>query len=176
MAKWIEWMSGHNECCSAPSPHSLTACDLCERTTFAKHKHWHGWDDNTCLADRNTSSIRAWPNSLDRRLPRYCIAPPLLQKKTKEDFISEVLNPPYPHIFTLVSLSIFLNGGIPLNINCAFSKEYGGSHKFKVFLGYQKLRRLCLQIFPIPQTSFLVGIFCRFLQQDGSSFSLQVFK
>ena len=84
------------------------------------------------------------------------------KNKTKEDFISEVLNPPYPHIFTLV--------------NCAFSNEYGGSHKFKVFLGYQKLRRLCLQIFPIPQTSFLVGIFCRFLQQDGSSFSLQVFK
>ena len=37
MAKWIEWMSGHNECCSAPSPRSFPAYDLCERNTFAKH-------------------------------------------------------------------------------------------------------------------------------------------
>ena len=37
-AKWLEQTSGHNECCSAPSPHSVPACDLCERRTFTKHK------------------------------------------------------------------------------------------------------------------------------------------
>ena len=31
-----------------------------------------GWDDNACLGVRNTSSIGAWPNSLDRRPPWYC--------------------------------------------------------------------------------------------------------
>ena len=40
---------------------------------------WRGWDDNACLGVRNTSSIRAWPNSLDRRPPWYCIISPLLQ-------------------------------------------------------------------------------------------------
>ena len=39
MAKWIEWMSGHNDCCSAPSPHSFNDCDLYERNTCVKHKH-----------------------------------------------------------------------------------------------------------------------------------------
>ena len=29
---------------------------------------WCGWDDNACLGVRNTSSIGAWPNSLDRSL------------------------------------------------------------------------------------------------------------
>ena len=38
VAKWIEWTSDHNECCSAPSPRSFPACNLCERHTFAKHK------------------------------------------------------------------------------------------------------------------------------------------
>ena len=32
---------------------------------------------------RKTSSIRAWPNSLDWRPLRYCIVSPLLQKKRK---------------------------------------------------------------------------------------------
>ena len=40
---------------------------------------WLGWDDNACLGVRNTSSTGAWPNSLDRRLPWYCIVSPLLQ-------------------------------------------------------------------------------------------------
>ena len=40
---------------------------------------WRGWDDNACLGVRNTSSIGAWPNSLDRRPPWYCIVSPLLQ-------------------------------------------------------------------------------------------------
>ena len=35
---------------------------------------WPRWDDNACLGVRNTSSIGAWPNSLDRRLPWYCIS------------------------------------------------------------------------------------------------------
>ena len=30
-----------------------------------------GRDDNACLGDRNTSSIGAWPNSLDRRPPGH---------------------------------------------------------------------------------------------------------
>jgi hypothetical protein len=30
---------------------------------------WCGWDDSTCLGVRNTSSIGAWPNFLNRRLP-----------------------------------------------------------------------------------------------------------
>jgi hypothetical protein len=30
---------------------------------------WHVWDDNACLWVRNTSSIGAWPNYLDRTLP-----------------------------------------------------------------------------------------------------------
>ena len=37
---------------------------------------WCGWDDNACLGVRNTW---AWPNSLDRRRPWYCIVSPLLQ-------------------------------------------------------------------------------------------------
>ena len=36
-----------------------------------------GWDNNACLGVRNTSSIGAWPNSLDRRPPKYCIVYPL---------------------------------------------------------------------------------------------------
>ncbi len=40
---------------------------------------WRGWDDNACLGVRNTSSIGAWPNSLDRRPLWYCIVSPLLQ-------------------------------------------------------------------------------------------------
>ena len=39
---------------------------------------WRGWDGNTCLGVRNTSSIGAWPNSLDWRPPLYCIVSPLL--------------------------------------------------------------------------------------------------
>jgi hypothetical protein len=40
---------------------------------------WRGWDDNACLGVRNTSSIGALPNSLDRRPLWYCIVSPLLQ-------------------------------------------------------------------------------------------------
>ena len=29
------------------------------------------WDCHACLGNRNTTSIGAWPNSLDRILPRY---------------------------------------------------------------------------------------------------------
>ena len=47
-------------------------------------KHWRGWDDNACLGVRNTSSIGAWHNSLDRRLPWYCIVYPLLQNKRRD--------------------------------------------------------------------------------------------
>ena len=39
MAKQLEQMSGHSECYSAPSPHSVPVCDLCERNTFTKHKN-----------------------------------------------------------------------------------------------------------------------------------------
>ena len=46
-----------------------------------------GWDDNACLGVRNTSSIGAWPNSLDRRPPWHCIVSPLLQTN-----ISNLLN------------------------------------------------------------------------------------
>ena len=35
---------------------------------------------------RNTSSIGAWPNSLDWRPPKYCIVSPLL-KKEKKNFL-----------------------------------------------------------------------------------------
>ena len=77
MAMWIEWTLGHNECCCAPSPRSFPTCDLCERNTFAKHKH-RGWDDNACLG---TCSIGAWHNSLDRR-PSWYLVSPLLQNKT----------------------------------------------------------------------------------------------
>ena len=37
------------------------------------------WDDNACLGVRNTCSIGAWPNSLDRRPPWYCTVSLLLQ-------------------------------------------------------------------------------------------------
>ena len=40
-----------------------------------------GWDDNTCLGVRNTSSIGAWHNSFDWRPPWYCKVSPLLQNK-----------------------------------------------------------------------------------------------
>ena len=71
-----------------------------------------GWDDNACLGARNTSSIGAWPNSLDRRLPWYCIVYLLLQtnKKTAEvsktgiTFVSPIwkLHNPYCHITQLL--------------------------------------------------------------------------
>ena len=35
---------------------------------------WHGWDNNACLGVKNTSSIGAWPNSLDWRPPWYFIS------------------------------------------------------------------------------------------------------
>ena len=35
-----------------------------------------GWGDIACLGVRNTSSIGAWPNSLDRRPPWYCSVSP----------------------------------------------------------------------------------------------------
>ena len=38
MAKWLEQMSDHNECCSAFSPQSVFALDLCERHTFKKQR------------------------------------------------------------------------------------------------------------------------------------------
>ena len=44
-----------------------------------------GWDDNACLGVRNTSSIGAWHNSLDRRPPWYHIVSPLLQKKKRSE-------------------------------------------------------------------------------------------
>ena len=34
MAKWLEQTSGHNECCSVPSPFLVPALDLCERHTY----------------------------------------------------------------------------------------------------------------------------------------------
>ena len=37
MAKRLERTSGHNECCSAPSPRLVPTCNVCERHTFAKH-------------------------------------------------------------------------------------------------------------------------------------------
>ena len=41
-----------------------------------------GWDDNACLGVSNISSIGAWPNSIGRRPPWYCIVvSPLLKKK-----------------------------------------------------------------------------------------------
>ena len=52
MAKRLDWMLGHNECCSAPSPRSYPACNLCERNTFVKHKHWCWWDDNACVGEK----------------------------------------------------------------------------------------------------------------------------
>ena len=42
-----------------------------------------GWDDNACLGVRNTCSIGAWPNSLDRIPPWYCTVSPLLQTRIK---------------------------------------------------------------------------------------------
>ena len=52
MAKWIEWMLGNNECCSASRPHLFLVCNLSERNTFEKHKHWRWWDDNVCLGEK----------------------------------------------------------------------------------------------------------------------------
>ena len=36
--KLIEWILGHDECCSAPSPRTFPTCDQCEQNTFAKYK------------------------------------------------------------------------------------------------------------------------------------------
>ena len=46
---------------------------------------WRGWDDNACLGVGNTSSIGAWPNSLDRRQQWYCIVSPPLQNTSHAD-------------------------------------------------------------------------------------------
>ena len=69
----VEWMSGYNECCSAPCPHSFPACNLCERNTLAKHKTDAAQMITPAQQKRYTSSIGAWPNFLDQRLPKYCI-------------------------------------------------------------------------------------------------------
>ena len=50
---------------------------------------WRGWDDNACLGVRNTSSIEAWPNSLDGRPPWYCIVSPLLQTNKRPKSIAK---------------------------------------------------------------------------------------
>ena len=34
----VRQMSGHNECCSAPSPRLVPAGDICERHTFWNRK------------------------------------------------------------------------------------------------------------------------------------------
>ena len=39
MAKWLEQMSGHNECFGALSLRLVSTCDLCERHTFTNHKN-----------------------------------------------------------------------------------------------------------------------------------------
>ena len=57
---------------------------------------WSGWDDNTCLGVKNTSSIGAWPNSLDRRPPWYWIVSSLLQ--TKQKTFSKTNNPSATYI------------------------------------------------------------------------------
>ena len=41
VAKRLEGMSGHNECCSAPSLCWVPACVLCERHTIVKYKNKH---------------------------------------------------------------------------------------------------------------------------------------
>ena len=51
-----------------------------------------GWDDNPCLGVRNTCSIGAWPNSLDRRPPWYFIVSPLLQKTKTNFFVLDILD------------------------------------------------------------------------------------
>ena len=38
MAQQLKQTLDHNECCSAPSPLSVPASNLCERHTFVKHK------------------------------------------------------------------------------------------------------------------------------------------
>ena len=43
-----------------------------------------GWDDIACLGVRNTSSIGAWPNSLDQRQPWYYIVTPVTNKQNKQ--------------------------------------------------------------------------------------------
>ena len=43
-----------------------------------------GWDDIVCLGVRNTSSIGAWPNSLDQRQPWYYIVTPFTNKQNKQ--------------------------------------------------------------------------------------------
>ena len=57
------------------------------RTRTKSYKKRCGWDDNACLGVTNTSSIGAGHNSLDLRLPWYCIVSPQLQNKTKQNWI-----------------------------------------------------------------------------------------
>ena len=35
----VSFLLDYNECYNAPSPRSFSACNLCERNTFAKYKH-----------------------------------------------------------------------------------------------------------------------------------------
>ena len=65
--------------------HCISLCVKCCRmvdsvlSLSCSQYSWHGWDDNACLGVRNTCSKGAWPNSLDRRPPWYCVVSPLLQ-------------------------------------------------------------------------------------------------
>ena len=129
MAKWIEWTLGHNECCRAPSPRSFPTCNLCERNTFTKHKQ-HRWDDNACLGERNTSSIGAWANSLDRRPPKYCIVSPLLKKR-----IYIILNPPLDEQVTVQSGTVSEAPYSKIALTCLLGSQLQGSLQQSAFHG-----------------------------------------
>jgi hypothetical protein len=68
---WAGWASAH------PEKKVPLSCSQYSQTIC-----WCRWSDNACLGVRNTCSIGAWPNSIDRRPPWYCIVSPLLQTKT----------------------------------------------------------------------------------------------
>ena len=67
---------------------------------------WRRWAVYACLGDRNTSSIGAWLNSLDRRPPWYCTVSPLLQTNKKTKYFH------FRRFFHFLILAAFLNSFI----------------------------------------------------------------
>ena len=85
---------------------------------------------NACLGVRNTSSIGAWPNSLDQRPPWYFIVSPLLQTNRKNVSWNYNFGIPIQHQkgFNLIVLLFVVGLRVAPGkfLCCTFSYHYDG--------------------------------------------------